>query len=347
MEKSPSAQPVRSTADLAARLGLSRWTVSRALNGHAGIRPETAERVREAARASGFAPDAFGRALRGGRTHWIGIGLPDLVDYFLTDKLRRLQEAIHAAGRQTLFQILEPGVEGEREMLERFAAMRCAGVVSIASRLHADDAAIAKLEETGVPIVRVDPARPGGRLEVSTDRAHAMRAAVRRLHDLGHRRLVVAGVSDAGLYGRQRLRGLRQGCADCGWDFTRDVRRLEGPESADDFRRGGALAEEFLRGRPRGFHAILAVNDRVALGLMQEFSRRGVAVPAEVSVLGYDNADFSNYVSPAITTIDPGVEELIERAVALLLDPPAGGGRLAVKPRLVERGTLAAPPGRR
>lgn len=343
MKKSlTSLPPVRSTEELASHLGLSRWTVSRALNGHEGIRRETAERVRAAARELGFLPDVFGRGLRAGRLNWVGVGLPDLVDYFLTNKLTRLQAALHELGQQSVVQIMEPTEEGERAVLERFQAMKCSAVVLIASRLPPDDARLMALELSDVPVVRIDPAKPGGKREVSTDRAHAMRLAVRRLHEWGHRRVALAGIDAGTIYGRQRLEGIRRGCSDCGWDFSRDVRVL--PEDAvgmEEFGRGYRLGEKMRAELVDGFYAVLAVNDRVAMGLIRALNEAGLRVPEDVSVMGYDDADFSAYANPPLSTVDPRVDALIDRAMGLLQVANDAAHRLTVRPRLVERASLA------
>lgn len=339
---------IRSTAELARELGVSRWTVSRALNGHAGVDPATAERIKETASRHGFAPSLLGRGLRSGRTDQAGICLPDLVDYFLTTKITRLQQALQARGFHPVLQILDGRPETENAALERFAAMRCAGVVVIASQLDESAAGFRSLAAAEIPLVRIDPLNLRSPASVSSDRRAAMRLAVRHLHTLGHRRLVVAGLDRESPYGRQRLEGLRTGCRTLKWDFERDVRILPLPETRDDFSAGRVMAETFLKD-PSGTSAILAINDRIALGLVRTLQDHGWHVPGDVSVIGYDNADFSPYASPALTTLDPQVDQLIEHAVRLLVphgpaDRPPGAGGTLIKPRLVRRASDGPPP---
>lgn len=340
--KKNSPFPVRSTAELAGRLGLSRWTVSRALNGHSGIRAETVARVLAAARECRFEPNVFGLGLRSGKMKWVGVGLPDLVDYALTNKLSRLQRAVSDLGLRVQFQIMEQTPEGERAVIERFVAMRCTGIVLIASDLAPADHALAAVREAGIRLVRIDPTLPGADLEVSTDRAHAMRVAVRRLNELGHRRIAVAGVDPSGGYGRQRIAGFRRGCTDCGWNFERDVQFLNA-DGADYFRMGAALAARFLELPRWRFTAVVALNDRIALGLVQALSSAGLNVPDDLSMLGYDDSDFAAYVNPPLSTINPRVEDLIAGAVSLLYAPEVSRKHLSVKPTLVERGSLSRP----
>jgi DNA-binding LacI/PurR family transcriptional regulator len=333
--------PVHSTAQLARLLGLSRWTVSRALNGHAGVDPRTAERIREAASQEGFTPSLLGSGLRTGRTDLAGICLPDLEDYFLTAKIATLQEALRARGLHPLFQIAG-SAEEENETLARFAAMRCAGVVLIASSLDDREPGPRKLATQEIPFVRIDPVSTMAGASISTDRRRAISEAMEALHQFGHRSVVAAGFTTTSSYGRQRIAGLRDGCRKLGWDFARDVRVLSVETEADDFTCGALLGRAYLS-LPRRIPAILAINDRVAASLLRELQAAGLRVPEDVSLIGYDNADFSPYTNPPLATFDPQVTELIEGAVGML-----GTGRRSgpkrVRPRLVPRNSLGPAP---
>ncbi len=334
---------IQSTSALAKQLGLSRWTVSRALNGHAGIRKETANRVREAARQFGFSPSILARGLRSGRTDLVGVCVPDLEDYFLTSKISRLQQAVHASGLHAMLHITDGTLEGERWALERFAAMYCSAVVLIASGLESADPSFAGLRASGVGVVSIDPRHTGQHVVVSTDRAHAMKEAIRWCHMAGHRRVATAGIDPRSTYGRQRIRGIRRGCQECGWTFDQDVLQFVAHDSKGDFSDGAYFASEFLRCCEAPFPPVIALNDRVAVGMIQALRGAGVRVPVDVSVIGYDNADFSAYSDPPLTTIDPRVDILIRRAVAHLL--PANGEsepkRILVRPQIIFRQSTA------
>lgn len=341
--------PISSTAQLARRLGLSRWTVSRALNGHPGVDPKTVERIKEEARREGFAPNLLGSGLRTGRTDLVGICLPDLVDYFLTTKITMLQNALQDRKFHPLFQIVS-NATAENDALVRFAAMRCAGVVMIASRLTAADPGPRKLAAQGIPCVQIDPVNSSNRSSISTDRRHAIADALAHLAGLGHRSAVAAGFSRDTSYGRQRIAGLEDGCRAIGWDFARDIIVLPPPPSdADDFAAGTQLGESYLA-LPARPPAILALNDRVAVGLLHRLQAAGLRVPDDVSLIGYDNSDFSPYTDPPLSTIDPCVNLLIERAVGMLEFAQGAKTRSKpdlVKPGLVLRGSHGPPPSRK
>lgn len=334
-------KPIRSTAQLAALLGLSRWTVSRALNGHPGLSEETVARVKETARLHGFAPSLLGRGLRTGKTNLVGICLPNLVDYFLTTKITYLQQALEAQGLHPLLQIINGEPENENAALERFAAMQCAGVVVIASALHQSAPGFRRLAAAQTPLVHIDPLNKDVTPSVSTDRHFAMAEVVRHLHKLGHRRMLAAGFSPKTTYGKSRLEGLKVGCRRAGQNYKEDIIVLPLPDAEDDFAAGEILAVEYLA-KARETTAIVAINDRVAVGMTRYLAARGVSTPGKVSVVGYDNADFSPYSTPSLSTIDPQVERLIEKAVELLLNPSGKARHILVKPTFIARDSISA-----
>ncbi len=328
--------PVSSTSQLARLLGLSRWTVSRALNGHSGVDPRTVERITEAARQAGFSPSLLGSGLRSGRTNLVGICLPDLVDYFLTTKISLLQEALRRKGLHPLVQVIADEAD-ENAAVGRFAAMRCAGVVLIASRMRDSDPGVRMLETQAIPYVRIDPLQARVKQSVSTDRRRGIAEAMAALHADGHRRLVAAGFCGSSSYGRQRIAGLKDGCRSLGWNFERDVVLLTPAESASDFDAGTQFGAQYLR-LPNPASSVLAINDRVAIGMMRVIQAGGRMVPDDVSIIGYDNADFSPFAAPGLSTIDPQVIELIENAVRLLDVPPASASRpVLIRPQLILR----------
>lgn len=337
---------IQSTSALAKQLGLSRWTVSRALNGHAGIRAETAERVRAAARAFGFSPSVLGRGLRTGRTDLVGVCVPDLEDYFLTSKISRLQHAVQQRGLHVMLHITDGTAEGERWALERFAAMHCSAVVLIASDLMPSDPSLSGLRSAGVTVVSIDPRHPGHHLEVSTDRAHAMRNAVIWCRNAGFRNVVTIGITSNPGYGRQRITGIERGCRTCHWKFSESIIALDEGDESNDFSSGKSFAVEYVERFPRKKPPVICLNDRMAVGFCQGLRNAGIRVPEDVSVIGYDNADFSAYAEPPLSTIDPQVDVLIRKAVELLLlgERSEGAKKILVRPRLILRGSTRVSP---
>lgn len=334
---------ILSTRQLAEALGVSRWTVSRALNGHPDINPATAEKIREAAREYRFAPSILGRSLRQGKTDLVGICLPDLVDYFLVNKISRLNQAIEALGLHPLLHIVRDTHEDEIQALGRFTAIRCQAVILMASPLKPDHPALTSLHHAEIPTLHIDPFHPGHPVTVSTDRSVAMEKAVAHLHKKGHRRFCLFGINPATSYGRQRVKGFKKAAREHGFSFD-DVYRFYTHAAWDgnDFEYGAALAQRWLKeGGPKHPHTgIIAINDRVAQGAINALHQAGMAVPQKVGVVGYDNADFSAHTAPALTTIDPHVDLLADQTALLLGGIVHGSKRrrqVKIKPTLIER----------
>ena len=326
---------IRSTADLARVMGLSRWTVSRALNGHRDISPETAARIRMEAARRGFSPSLLGRSLRSGRTDLVGVCVPDIEDYFLTAKISLIQRHLAKSGFHALLQIAGSSDE-EADAIRRFASMRCCGGMTVASRLEGGRKLAGAAP--GIPVVHVDPLHARAGIVVRTDRGHAMRLAVRHLHSRGCRRLVAAGIDpDAAGYAAERRNGLQKEIVRWCWDRPAVFLRAAG---ADDFETGTLAAAELLGLPGRGRTGVIALNDRVAFAMMQALSAAGARIPGRIAVVGYDDSALARIANPALTSIDPRPDKLIQAAAELLLKGLGGyakAERVVVKPELVVR----------
>jgi LacI family transcriptional regulator len=331
---------VHSTSELAERLGLSRWTVSRALNGQPGVNAETAERVREAAREAGFAPSILGRGLRSGKTDLIGVVAPDLEDFQLTRKISVLRDRIEEAGWHGIFQITDSSAESERDALERLSAIRCAGVINFGSRLEYNETALSRFVSAGIPVVMIDPEQPGSDRVVLTDRAAALREALKHLHSLGHREFAVLGINAQTTYGKQRVEGLLKTGRQLKLDVKKALRFFSRDEKLDDFEAGAAMIRAVLSAPGKTPSAVIAHNDRTALGALSVLQEHGPLVPDEISLVGYDNTDFCPYTTPALTTLDPKSSDLVHAAMDLLLSPEPG--RRVIVPQMVIRQSTAA-----
>lgn len=324
-KKNPS---IRSTADLAGQLGISRWAVSRALNGRGGVSAETSRRVREAMDRSGFLPNPLAQGLRRGRTRYVGICLPELESFYLEPKLEFLRAEMSRRGFQLIVGMTDGDPGKERAMLREFGALRTAAIVAVASRQP--KRVIESLEEEGTPLLLVDPLREGPAGGIAVDRRSGMREAAAHLLDHGHRRLGVLGILGDTLYTRRRLEGVALAFSERGLDALRAVRSIALPDSGgSDLQKGFQAAGGILRLRPVPT-AILALNDLVALGLIAGLQAAGVAVPGDLSVVGYDNREIGDFSTPKLTTIDARPDALMRHVAAdLLAVIEAGGTRRA------------------
>lgn len=328
------------TAGLAAHLGISRWTVSRVLNGHAGVREETRRRVLEAVEELGFEPNRLARGLRGLPSGLVGVSFPFLEAAILAEKSRVLQTELHEAGLRGIFEIPEGDPEVEAEVIRHFLSIQVEGMVLMAPTLQPDDPILTEVRSRGVGIVAVDPQHELPVSTVSLDRKGAMVMKLRHLHGLGHRRIAILGLGSDELYRDTRMEGLRKGCRELGLDPERDLVRVDEPGlSWRDYRCGAVLAEKALAlpaPRPTAFFCL---NDRLAIGALRVLLEAGHAVPGDCSVIGFDNVGESQWCFPSLSTVDQNIANLMRWVRAALLDSIGGGlpRKRQVRPRLVLR----------
>ena len=301
------SRPVAAAAtirDVAARAGVSVATVSRVLNGKELVREATSAQVREAARTLRYVPNVAARSLSIRRSQTVGIVLPEVHGEFFSEVIR----GIDVAARREGYHILVSGSHSDvGEMMEMVEAMRgrVDGLV-----IMAPDVAVDAIGDQ-LPIVLIN-SRDEGRDAITIDNYGGARTMMRHLASLGHTRIAFITGPAHNADARERLRGYRQSMR--GSD-TKPV------EIRGDFTEasGHAAALEIAAMDPRPT-AIFAANDSMAIGALAALAEEDVAVPGDVTVVGFDDIPIARYVSPPLTTIGVDIAELGRRAFAVLLD---------------------------
>jgi DNA-binding LacI/PurR family transcriptional regulator len=305
---------IRSIPDFAKYLGLSSWTVSRAINGHPEVNEKTRRRIMEAMEEVGFRPNPLARGLGGRRTSMIGVCFMGLGNPILDRKVYHLQEFFRRHQLRTLLEMRMRDMQQEIRAIEDFKRIHVDGVVLIHSEL---DAATSQNLFDGVAAVHVDPHLPQVTPSVSVDRHRAMRLLMEHLLRLGHRSFGLLG------FGRNdpwRWPALVETLQSHGLDPERALAAVEtSPEVESAIEAGEMMTEALLRW-PKRPTAIIAVDDRTALGSIQALNNAGVDVPRKMSVTGFDNLDLARKLHPTLTTIEQNPLRLMERAGAMLLE---------------------------
>lgn len=340
MSKLPSV--VRSTEELAERLGLSRWTVSRALNNHPAVKAETRERVLAAARDFHFEPNQMARNLQGGRTGLVGVCFNELESPVLVKKISILHRLLRDSGRRGLIELTHGDPGAERDVIAHFGRMRVDGIITVYSQAASTEAFAAMLGGLDVRVVHVDPITESLRPAATMDRAEAMSLIIDHLAGQGRRRLALLGIR-RGRY-PDRWRGLHAAFARHALTEPTEVRVWTHEDSeAQDYGYGRALAEEVLADgfRPE---AIVALNDRVAIGAMTRLQQAGWRFPEDCAITGFDDIDVAEHCLPGLTTIDHQSELIMGEALRLLDDTSGSSSYFCVvNPRLIPRGSTVAP----
>jgi DNA-binding LacI/PurR family transcriptional regulator len=306
-------------SDVAARAGVSHQTVSRVINGHPNVAPQTRERVERAIRELGYRPNTAARALVTGSTRTIGFVTVNINQYGPAQTLVGLERAARAAGYSLSVTVLdEATAEAMRDAVDRFVAQSVDAVLALATY---DDAAEAlHLVHAPLPLVTV---QSGGALEepaVGVDQVAGARLATRHLLELGHRTVHhVTGPADS-KEARDRIEGWRAELAAAGAAVPVCLHGDWTPSS-------GYEAGRRLVARRRAGEEVTAVfvaNDQMALGLLAALHEEGLEVPRDVSVVGFDDLPEAPYLTPPLTTVRQDFAELGHRAVELLLARLAG-----------------------
>jgi LacI family transcriptional regulator len=331
--------PARATQkDVAKLAGVSQATVSMVLSGGAPAIPaETWERITRAARELGYQPNRAAQALRTSRTMTIACIVPDITNPFYPALIRGIQSVTDGIQYDVLSVNTDGSPERERHFLDWFRQGRVDGVIGVFFTLRAGD--FKPLVDAGVPVVRIESAKKrGGALaidDIFVDSHAAAHAVTTYLLGKGHKRIAMI----AGTGGPQtaRIEGYRAALYQAG---------VEPHVVVDDAfsEVGGTRAvEKILAGDYRPT-AIFAANDLMAIGVMQALRQRGIHIPREVAVVGFDDISAARLVTPPLTTVAQFQDRMGARAAEILLarlkgDRPATGTTEEMPFSLIERGS--------
>lgn len=301
-----------SMADVAAAAGVSGQTVSRVVNASPRVDPATRARVEAAMSRLGYRPHRAARALRTGRTQTIGLVVATLD----TVGNSRMLQAVAAAAAGRGYGVALATAVGPESADDAFARLADQGVDGVVVLNEASPFAAAVPAAAGFRLLLVDapgaPASPhaaGGFHVVQTDHAAGAHQAVAHLLELGHRHIAhIAGPADS-FAARQREEGWRSALTAAGLEVPAPVRGDW--SAASGYAAGGRLDDAT---------AVFVANDQMALGALRALADAGKTVPADVSVVGFDDiADAAEY-RPPLTTVRQDFDALGARAVEVLLE---------------------------
>lgn len=342
MTKEPRVPKVPTVREVAARAGVSAMTVSNVLNAKRGkVSPETVERVRKAMDELGFVRNAPASALKSRRSDIVALVYPSN-----PEPLANPHDAAFLGA-------VECEVSGRGRHLMIWAAKDVAGTAENLRTWKMDGAILygtfgGEVDDLhrrlqGVPLVFVDNYSDSPDVRrVGVDDRGGGELAARHLLDRGHRRLGFVGppIGDVGVV-RERYDGFAAVAAEYGVR-EQDIRRYEcNPRFEDGWQRARLLCAEREEDRPTG---LFATADIIAVGMLNGFRSKGIDVPGQVSVIGFDDIPQAEHGLPALSTIHQDVakkaREAVEMLIRLIEHPEASDGQVTLEVELVERDTV-------
>ena len=303
-----------SIKNIATRCNVSVATVSHAFSGKRPVGSELKTVILKTAKELGYEPNQWARNLLNGKTFMLGLILHDLGDNPFSAKLAaEIEHCAHHQGYQTWAATAENDRNHVEQLLRNFKRMRMEGVI-VCSKM-VSDAQIASLIEFGIPVATL------GRVvknhdcaAVSIENHDGVRQVLQYLHDLGHRNIAYLGGHADELTNQERVSAFSKFAAEIGMKTDSSLIIEKSSEEETD-----KYQIERLLSRPRNYTAVVCFNDNIAFSLMSLLRQRGVDLPNDLSITGFDNIPAAEVSYPALTSVDYNIKKLAEITVQKLL----------------------------
>lgn len=299
--------------------GVSAITVSRALNTPSKVSEEARKAIWQAVEQTGYIPNRLAGSLASSRSRMVGVIIPTLVNSIFADVVQGMTDVLSREGYQTILATSGYSLDAEADLVAAFVAQRPSGLV-LTGVTHAART-VGLLRRAGIAVVETwSMSREPLDMLVGFSNEDAAAAMVRHLHGLGYRRiaLVSAPVADndraAG-----RVAGYRRAIRELGLPHHPALER----EAGFSFRNGALALRSLLQTDP-GIDAVFCANDTLAAGALLECQRRGLDVPNQLGIAGFDDVDFAAEMVPRLTTVRIPCYEIGARAASLILQRLAG-----------------------
>jgi LacI family transcriptional regulator/LacI family repressor for deo operon, udp, cdd, tsx, nupC, and nupG len=300
--------------DIAKAAGVSHTTVSRALKGHSAISAETTALIQKLAQEMGYTPSAVAQSLLARRTRTIGMVITTTADPFTVQIVGGVEQVAQAAGYSVFLSSSHNNPEQEMAVVETFQRRRVDAIIVTSSRLGSVYSS--RLDQIQVPIVLINNQEEGDYLHsVAVDDIQGARLAVEHLIALGHRRIGYVGAANRPKSNRRRSKGYQAALEEAG--IVSDPAPIFSPAASSDIERGQTALQSFI---DSGITAVFCYNDLTAIGLLMACRQRNIAVPQELSVVGFDDIEPALYVTPPLTTVCQPRSKLGKLAMTMVLD---------------------------
>ena len=327
-----------SLEQVARRARVSTATVSRVLNNKGLVKSTTRARVLKAVEELKYSPNLHARSLAGGKNRSIGVIVSNIENPFFLDVYKAVEAGAHSAGYELIMANTDYSSERLVTSIRLMIGRRVAGLAAIVSEM--DSELIEELSGHRIPVVFYDVGAPRKNItNIRVDYRRGMEKLTSYLYSLGHRRLgFVAHHATLGPI-NERVKAVLDAAArypDLQVETTADTDTLEG---------GRRAARMLLDAHPR-LTAIVCVNDLMAVGALRELRARGLGVPEDVSVTGFDNVTLAQFCHPALTTVHIPRDQIGQTICGFLMNPEKESlqHEFVIDPELVLRDSTGPAP---
>lgn len=298
--------------DVAKETGLTVSTVSRVLNNRGYISADARERVYEAMKRLNYQPNELARSLSKQTTNTIGVIVPHIDHPYFSRLLSSLETAAYKSGYKLLLFNSGEREEKEDRYLEMCKGSRVAGIILCSGRVETQC-----FEGLGVPLVTVERFLESGTAAVECDNRQGGRLAARHLLECGCRKAVyLGGENEENMPADDRALGFMEVCLREGLDFLDPGREKDaGLYASLDYH---SYIEKILDAHPE-IDGIFASSDVIAAQVIQICGKKGIRIPEQLKVVGFDDSGLASMTTPSITTIRQPVDEMARMAVDMLI----------------------------
>ena len=334
-----SGKPSRAAriTDVATAAGVSVATISRALRSPDVVAPETLERVLTAIRDMGYTPNAQARNLRTSRAKMIIAIVPDIANPFFSEVIRGIERVAQQQGYSVLLGDTENNSKREETYAQMVASRQVDGAIILLPHISAS------IRRAGAPIVNAcEYVSDKTVTSVYSDNVGGARAAAEYLLALGHVSIGFIGGPPGSPLSVDRERGYVDAMRANGFSPDRKL-MVAGDFSAES----GVRATEALLARGLPLTALVCANDEMALGALRAVRDRGLSVPVDMSIIGFDDIRLARFIDPPLTTVAQPMQEIGREAMTLLIDlladPTTPARKRMLPTQLIIRASTAKP----
>ncbi|WP_371381814.1 LacI family DNA-binding transcriptional regulator [Sporomusa aerivorans] len=337
-----SAKPMPVTiAEVARKAGVSKSTISRYLNGlydHMGA--DTRERISQVIAELDYRPNALARSLKQKRTYTVGAIVANILNPFSTSIIRGIEDTLKAAGFNLILCNADDDPAKERDYITMLADKQIDGLIINTTGCNND--LIAQVNRN-TPVVLIDRKVPEIQVDtVTVDSAKGVRQAIDHMVSLGHRRIAMFTLPYDHVSPRlERVQAYQAAVAEHGLDFREEwLVQTDIEEVSITAKLQHILALGDKAGKPTG---IFCANNLITMSVVKVLKKLGLAVPADVAVLGFDDWEWAELIEPPVTVVAQPVYEMGNKAATLLIKrltagrPPKKPATIMFEPELIRR----------